>query len=83
MIIPTQGKVLVKMQYLRHTYLYTPTQEPTLSVAEIVNARDMFPVGAKVLIPTKAGINISKNGETMRLINSEDIVASIVNQKGG
>lgn len=77
MIIPGRDKALVKLKHLRHTYLYVPEQTPELSVAEIINARDMFPVGTRVLVPTKAGININQNGETMRLINTEDIIAAI------
>lgn len=77
MIIPGRGKALVKMKYLYHTYLYVPDQKPELSVAEIVNARGMFSVGAKVLVPTRAGIDIHVNGSTLRLINSADIVAAI------
>lgn len=77
MIIPGRGKSLVKLFYLQHAYLYTPDIEPSVSVAEVVNARDIAPVGTRVLIPTKAGIDISQNGECMRLVNTADIIAII------
>lgn len=75
MIIPGRHKALVKIMFLRHTYLYVPDQKPELSVAEIVNARDVAPVGTRVLVPTSAGIDISQNGEKLRLINIADIIA--------
>lgn len=77
MIIPGRDKALIKLKYLCHSYLYVPDQEPELSVAEVVNAGEIASAGTRVLVPTRAGIDIALNGERFRLINTADIIATL------
>lgn len=78
MLIPARGKVLVSVLKLTHPELYLPdSYKPDLSVAMIVEGNGSFETNSKVLIPTKAGLDINEGGARYRLINESDVVAKV------
>jgi len=79
MIKPLNGKVLVEMHHLVSPFIVLPETitMPPLSVAEIAESSMLFIKGQKVLVPTMAGLDISENGDTFRLINESDVVARL------
>lgn len=79
MIIPTRGKALVFMLHLEHTHIHLPEnlKKSELSVAEMAQSINGLTKGTKVLIPTRAGLDIREGDNKYRLINTEDILAVI------
>jgi len=83
-IKPGKNKVLVCLYNLTNPYIHLPDEykKPALSVAEIIDGNGAFIQGQKVLVPTKAGLDIRDGKNKHRLININDIVASIINEEG-
>jgi len=79
MITPTKGKILVEVFKLVHSSLVLPdtVKKPELSVAEVINGNGFCADGCRVLIPTKAGLNIRQGDVVYRLLNESDIIAVI------
>lgn len=81
MIQPMPGKILVELFSLQNPYIHLPDTirlSTKLSVAEVVLGGS-FEKGQKVLVPSKAGLDIKENGTRYRLINESDIVAEVRN----
>lgn len=77
MIIPAIGKVLVEVFKLTHSTLVLPetVKKPELSVAQVINGNSLCANGCKVLIPTRAGLDIKDGENHYRLLNESDVVA--------